>query len=171
VPFYRIKEIKELAHGKNITVELYISKDRYKEIKDVFGVPAEGDILMTAVGTIGEIYVVGRDGDFYFKDGNVLWFKDFDSVDPHFLKFALMSFVENIKKLSKGSAYSALTIEKIDKHKIFIPKSLAEQRVIVKKLDSLSVETKKLEKIYEQKLSDLEELKKSLLRKAFLGGL
>ena len=33
---------------------------------------------MTAVGTIGEIYVVKKDDIFYFKDGNVLWFKNFD---------------------------------------------------------------------------------------------
>src|SRR3989338_7312763 len=92
VPFYRIKEVKELAHDKNIAIEFFISNKRYKEIKDVFGVPAEGDILMTAVGTIGEIYVVGKDGDFYFKDGNVLWFKDFNSVYPYFLKFKSPSF-------------------------------------------------------------------------------
>ena len=97
----------------------------------------------------------------------MLWFKDFDSVDPYFLKFVLMSFVENIKKLSKGSAYSALTIEKIEKHKIFIPKSLSEQKAIVRKLDILSEDTKKLENNYKHKLSDLDEFKKSILNKAF----
>lgn len=48
----------------------------------------------------------------------------------------------------------------------FFP-SLSEQKAIVKKLDALSIETKKLEQIYEQKLADLEELKKSVLSKAF----
>ena len=171
IPFYRIKEIKELAHDKNITLELYISINRYKEIKDVFGVPAVGDILMTAVGTIGEIYVVKDNVEFYFKDGNILWFKNFNSVDPYFLKFVLMSFVEQINKLSQGSAYSALTIEKIEKHKIFLPKSLTEQKTTVKKLDTLSDQTKKLEGVYKQKLADLEELKKSILNKAFKGEL
>ena len=171
VPFYRIKEIKELAHDKNITIELFISDKRYKEIKDVFGVPMIGDILMTAVGTIGEIYVVKNDDAFYFKDGNILWFKNFNSVDPYFLKFVLISFVEQINKLSKGSAYSALTIEKIEKHKIFLPKTLSEQKAIVKKLDELSNKTKKLEVIYMKKLADLEEFKKSVLKKAFSGEL
>ncbi len=171
VPFYRIKEIKELARNKNITLELYISKKRYMEIKDIFGVPIIGDILITAVGTIGEIYVVKNDEEFYFKDGNILWFKNFNSIDPYFLKFVLMSFIEQINKLSKGSAYSALTIEKIEKHIIFFPKSLIEQKSIVKKLDALSAETKKLEAIYKQKLADLEELKKSVLKKAFAGEL
>ena len=171
IPFYRIKEIKELAHDKDITIELFISKDRYKEIKDVFGIPKEGDILMTAVGTIGEIYVVKKDEKFYFKDGNILWFKDFNGIDSTFLKYALMSFVEQINKMSKGSAYSALTIEKIEKHKIFIPDNIAEQKSIVKKLDQLSEQTKKLESIYQSKLLAIEELKKSILSKAFSKGL
>ena len=46
-----------------------------------------------------------------------------------------------------------------------------EQKVIGKKLDAFEVETKKLEKIYEQKLADLEELKKSILKKTFSGEL
>jgi type I restriction enzyme S subunit len=48
---------------------------------------------------------------------------------------------------------------------------LTEQKVIVKKLDELSTKTKKLESIYKQKLNDLEELKKSILQKAFNGEL
>ncbi len=39
------------------------------------------------------------------------------------------------------------------------------------KLDNLSGEVKKLEAIYQQKLADLEELKKSILQKAFEGEL
>ena len=46
-----------------------------------------------------------------------------------------------------------------------------EQKAIVKKLDSLYEQTKKLEAVYKQKLVDLEELKKSVLKKAFLGEL
>ena len=51
------------------------------------------------------------------------------------------------------------------------PKSLKEQQQIVKKLNNLSAETKKLEVIYQQKIKDLEELKKSILQKAFNGEL
>jgi type I restriction enzyme S subunit len=166
VPFYRIKEVKELANDKEISTELFITNKRYDEIKKVFGVPKEGDLLMTAVGTIGEIYVVKKDEVFYFKDGNVLWFKNFDSINSDFLKLVLRSFVENIKRLSIGSAYNALTIEKIENYKIFVP-SLPEQKAIVARLDALSGETKKLEEIYRQKIADVEELKKSVLKSAF----
>ena len=41
----------------------------------------------------------------------------------------------------------------------------------MRKLDALSLETKKLEAIYQQKINDLEELKKSVLQKAFAGEL
>lgn len=49
--------------------------------------------------------------------------------------------------------------------------ALKDQKVITKKLDELSEQTKKLEETYKQKLLDLEELKKSVLHKAFTGDL
>jgi type I restriction enzyme, S subunit len=49
--------------------------------------------------------------------------------------------------------------------------TLEEQQAIVQKLDTLSAETNKLETIYQQKIDDLEELKKSVLQKAFNGEL
>jgi len=67
-----------------------------------------------------------------------------------------------IKSLNQGSLSSIL---------IPIPKSLIEQQAILQKLDALSEETKKLEAIYQQKINDLEEMKKSILQKAFSGEL
>jgi type I restriction enzyme S subunit len=49
--------------------------------------------------------------------------------------------------------------------------SPSEQHRIVQNLEAFSSETKRLESIYRQKLSDLEELKKSILQKAFNGEL
>lgn len=51
------------------------------------------------------------------------------------------------------------------------PKSAKEQKVLIEKFETLSLETKKLEAIYIQKLNDLQELKKSVLQKAFRGEL
>ena len=171
VPFYRTKEIKELSNGKDISLELFISRARYEEIKKSFGVPLIGDLLMSAVGTIGEIMVIENEDEFYFKDGNIVWFKGFKCLDTNYLKYALTAFVEKIKSLAIGAAYSALTIEKLNKYKIAFPKSKIEQQTIVQKLDALSAETKKLESIYQQKINNLEELKKSVLLKAFSGEL
>jgi type I restriction enzyme, S subunit len=54
---------------------------------------------------------------------------------------------------------------------VSFPESLPEQRRIVAKLDAIKAETDKLETIYRKKLADLEELKKSILEKAFSGEL
>ncbi|MEO6832550.1 MAG: restriction endonuclease subunit S [Chitinophagaceae bacterium] len=54
--------------------------------------------------------------------------------------------------------------------KFYLP-SVKTQQTIVRQLDALSLETKKLEVMYQQKISDLEELKKSILQKAFSGEL
>ena len=128
VPFYRTKEIKELSNGKSISLELFISRVRYEQIKQSFGVPKIGDLLMSAVGTIGEIMVIENEDEFYFKDGNILWFKDFEKLDTNYLKYALTAFVEKIKSLAIGAAYSALTIEKLNKYEIAFPKTIKEQQ-------------------------------------------
>jgi type I restriction enzyme S subunit len=68
----------------------------------------------------------------------------------------------SIKSLNQGALSSLL---------IPFPTSLTEQQVIIHKLNVISEETKKLEAIYQQKLANLEELKKSILQKAFSGKL
>jgi type I restriction enzyme S subunit len=53
---------------------------------------------------------------------------------------------------------------------LFVP-PISIQKDIISKLDSLSEQTKKLEEVYKKKLADLEDLKKSVLNKAFTGEL
>jgi type I restriction enzyme S subunit len=67
----------------------------------------------------------------------------------------------NIKSLNQQTL-SALRIP-------FPPAS--KQKAIVARLESISEETQRLKSIYEQKLTALEELKKSVLQKAFTEGL
>jgi type I restriction enzyme S subunit len=81
----------------------------------------------------------------------------------------LRVFVENSSKRAAGQ--DGIRKELLDKYPVPLPKSLKEQKIIVQKLDALSIETKKLETIYQQKINDLEELKKSILQKAFSGEL
>jgi type I restriction enzyme, S subunit len=94
-------------------------------------------------------------------------------LDADYLNYFLNS--DLAKEYGKRVVISSVNQANINGQKLkdyLIPlPSLAEQKTIVKKLDALSVETKKLEKIYEQKLADLEELKKSVLQKAFVGEL
>ena len=59
---------------------------------------------------------------------------------------------------------------KLKGYPIPIP-TLSEQRKIVSSLDALSAETQRLESLYQQKLTALDALKKSLLHQAFSGAL
>jgi type I restriction enzyme S subunit len=78
IPFYRGKEVILKKNGSPIRDGLFISKERYEEVKKKSGKPAKGDILLTAVGTLGVSYLV-QEEEFYFKDGNVIWLKNFSS--------------------------------------------------------------------------------------------
>ena len=49
--------------------------------------------------------------------------------------------------------------------------AIVEQKKIVRDLETLSQETKRLEALYQRKIALLDELKKSLLQQAFAGEL
>jgi type I restriction enzyme S subunit len=80
-------------------------------------------------------------------------------------------FNKQMEKLQKGASYPAVTDSDVKGICISFPKSIEIQHALAQKLDSLSEETKRLEAIYQQKITDLEELKKTILQKAFNGEL
>lgn len=171
IPYYRSKEIKELAHGKSISTNIFIEEEKYFKIKAKYGVPKIGDIMLTAIGaTIGEIYVVNTNNKFYFKDGNVLWLKDFKNLNPYFLKYSLQFYLSHILSIVRGAAYNALTMVKLKQYTIAFP-DIRQQEKIVESLDRTRILSLKCESQYQLKLEQLEDLKKSLLQKAFSGEL
>lgn len=113
IPFYRSKEIIELRKSGSTNSELYISKERFDEINNKFGSPIEGDILMTSVGTLGVAYRVRKSDKFYFKDGNLTWFKDFKGLPSSIIYLWLISKIgqEELAAITIGSTQEALTIE------------------------------------------------------------
>ena len=133
IPFYRGKEIIEKDSNRDISNELFISHERYNEIKEKFGVPVEGDILMTAVGTIGVSWYV-NESNFYFKDGNLIWFKNFkkDKVNSKYLYYIFKSkmFSEIIRNISIGSTQKAITIEQVKKIQLNFPKIDIQNRIV-----------------------------------------
>ena len=168
IPFYRTKEIKELANGKDVSTELFISEKKYKEIKKKFGAPKVGDVMITAIGTIGEIYVVKEGDEFYFKDGNVLWLKNIKHINPVFLRYSLLSFVEGLNKMAHGAAYSALPIQRLKKHIIPVP-SEKQQFNIITKLDKLLNACERLKDTYNLKVNQLGKLKTTVLSNLLRG--
>ena len=127
IPFYRTKEIVELSNGNKISTELFITPKRYNEIRDEYGVPQAGDLLISAVGTIGVIWIVDGKNDFYFKDGNLLRVANSDNFMPVYLKCLLETLIcAHKSKMSSGTAYAALTISTLKEMSVYkVP--LAEQ--------------------------------------------
>lgn len=120
VPFYRTKEIVELSKGNSISTELYITRERFSEIKGMYGVPEAGDLLITAVGTIGVIWIVDGKNDFYFKDGNIIRVHGSKRFNSVYMKNLLENLIaEHKRKMSFGTAYAALTITDLKKFKIY----------------------------------------------------
>ncbi len=97
-----------------------------------------------------------------------------DLVFPLFLGSLLTSkfFKDQILEIGEqGATRQAITKAQLENFKIVIPKTITEQKQIVQELNILASKTQKLETIYHQKIDNLEELKKSILQKAFNGEL
>ena len=139
IPFYRGKEITLKKAGEVITDTIFISKKRYEEVIKTAGKPTYGDILMTAVGTIGSSYFVGNE-DFYFKDGNVIWFKNFKKEGANYFLYDFMQreqFKSIINEITIGSTQNAITITTLGKQQIVIPSDriLLKYSIISEKLN------------------------------------
>ena len=165
IPFYRSKEIIEKGKGEEISHPLYISKEKYDEIKGKYGVPQKGDLLLTAVGSLGIPFVVKDDSPFYFKDGNLVWLKHFQDIDSIFLYYWIKS--ENgynaLYNIAIGSAQKALTIAAIKGYEIPLPPLQTQHRIatILSRYDSL-IEN------YQKQIKLLEEAAQRLYKEWFV---
>lgn len=132
IPFYRSTEIIKKSKNIPVTDPLYISFEKFNSFKERFGAPQKGDLLVTAVGTIGDVYLV-QDETFYFKDGNSVWIRKLkDFVLPEYLKMILASsfYRERLNSISGGSSQKALTIQKLENVEVPIPSGLEQKRIV-----------------------------------------
>jgi len=166
IPFYRSKEIIELSKGGTTSTELFISEERFNEIDSKFGSPKEGDILLTSVGTLGVTYQVRKTDKFYFKDGNLTWFKNFKLLPSSIVYCWLNSSIgkEELDNIAIGSTQAALTISSLKNIELKIPSP-----EIIEKVDN------ELKTIYEKlffnqiQIRTLESLRDTLLPKLMSG--
>ena len=91
-------------------------------------------------------------------------------ANNEYVEYLLQTFKAFLKEKGKGTARDNINMATFENQKFPFP-SVKEQQTIIIKLKALRSETQKLEAIYQQKLLNLEELKKSVLQKAFVGEL
>ena len=135
---------------------------------------AVGDIVFARTGaTTGKSYLITEPPDAVFASYLIrVQLAAKELLPPFlFLFFQTMSYWDCIKSGSSGSAQGGFNATKLGELVIPYPKVPKAQQSIIAKLEGLSVETQRLVSIYQQKLSALDELKKSLLHQAFTGAL
>jgi type I restriction enzyme S subunit len=87
-----------------------------------------------------------------------------------FLNYFFKNFRNEIDALSSGSTVKGITIEKLKKFQIS-PPPLEEQKEISRRLDSLIGKEQQAKEIAEKSLAQIENLKKTILARAFRGEL
>jgi type I restriction enzyme S subunit len=128
----------------------------------------KGTICITIAANIAETGILGFDA--CFPDSVIGVVPNPAEAEVGFVEYLLQSFKVRIQALGQGSAQANINMGTFENERFPFP-GVEEQRRIVAKLDDLSEETQRLESVYQQKLVALDELKKSLLHRAFSGQL
>ena len=128
----------------------------------------KGTICITIAANIAETGILAFDA--CFPDSVIGVVPNQAEAEVGFVEYLLQSFKVRIQAMGQGSAQANINMGTFENERFPFP-HVAEQTQIVVKLDELSEETQRLEFIYQQKITALDELKKSLLHRAFNGAL
>nr|WP_205600904.1 restriction endonuclease subunit S [Halomonas socia] len=150
----------------------YITEDKYQELKRYTVQP--GDVLITIMGTCGRCAVVPTDIPLSINTKHLCCISlDQSKCIPEFLHsyFLYHPIARNfLESRAKGSIMSGLNMGIIKELPVRLPDTQV-QKNIVELINEITEETRRLEAIYQKKLTALAELKQSLLQKAFSGEL
>ena len=138
VPFYRAREIVKLAKDGHVDNELFIAETLYDQYAAKYGVPNEGDILVTAVGTLGVTYIVKHNDRFYYKDGNIICLHQNGSqVNSLYVDFCFKTpFIRQQIDNWNGATVGTFTIVKAKATRIPLP-PLSLQQSFAEKIEAI----------------------------------
>ena len=131
IPFYRAREIGKLADNGFVDNELYIDLSLYEDFSSS-GVPLPNDLMITAVGTLGKVYIVKGNDKFYYKDGSVLCLANKYGLCAEYLKMVIESpfFKGQYRQESQGTTVATLTMVRLQKYFIPIPPLQEQYRIV-----------------------------------------
>ena len=158
IPFFRGRELVQLIKTGNVNPEIFINEELYNNVKE-FGLPQKDDILISAVGTIGKVYIVKGTNPFYYKDAYILCCENFSKITPNYFAIAINSpyIQKQIHQDAMATTVAQLTIERAKNLLIPLP-PLAEQHRIVAKIEELMP----LVECYGKAQDELDKLNESL---------
>ena len=165
VRFLRARDIVAESKNEEVSEPLFISQEKYDEYSAISGKVEKGDLLVTGVGTIGVPMLINSEEPLYFKDGNIIWFKNKNAIDGRFFYHSFNGL--NIQKFIKESAgtgtVGTYTIETGKKTPINLPPQKEEQEKIGEYFSNLD----NLITLHQRKLDKLKNIKASMLNKMF----
>lgn len=170
IPFLSVKNISkgffDLSDIKYISLE-----EHNKLIKRAK--PEFGDILICRIGTLGKAIKISLEFEFSIFVSLGLLKPKVKIISDYLVYFLNSYFIEgwiDNNKVGGGTHAAKLNLNILEKCPIALP-PLKEQEQIASHLDELSSHVKNLKQNYQMQIKDLQELKKSLLDKAFQGRL
>ncbi|WP_022959303.1 restriction endonuclease subunit S [Spongiibacter tropicus] len=170
IPFITISNIDKSTNTIDFSDTFKVPEQYFENLKET-RVPKAGDVLYTVTGSFGIPVVVPSDRAFCFQR-HIGLLRPLDSVDSRWLYYLLMSPIvfTQAESGATGTAQKTVSLKLLRNiHVPFMP--LEQQKSIAENLDRIFENTKHLEGLYSSKLEALDELKKSLLQKAFSGEL
>lgn len=170
VPFITIGNIAKDTRTVDFSDTFMVSRAYFDGLKPNKR-PQVGDVLYTVTGSYGVPVLITESREFCFQR-HIGLIRPKPGVSSEWLYYLLMSpqVFKQANEGATGTAQKTVSLKVLRGYKV--PKvSMETQLSTVAKLDSLFEETQRLESIYQQKLTALDELKKSLLHRAFSGAL
>tara|TARA_R110002110_G_scaffold415748_1_gene654849 strand:- start:89518 stop:90720 length:1203 start_codon:yes stop_codon:yes gene_type:complete len=160
IPFYKIGTFGKVANA-------FISNEIYQEFREKYSFPRKGDILISASGTIGRRVIY--DGEpAYFQDSNIVWIDNDESLVLNEYLYQFYGICD--WNPSKGATISRLYNDDLKAIRISFPNT-ERQKDLVNEMLELGRQTQGMQTLYRKKLTELDELRKSLLHQAFNGQL
>lgn len=165
VRFLRARDVVADFNNEEPDDYLYIDQKMYEEYSAQSGKVQQGDLLVTGVGTIGIPMLIKSEKPLYFKDGNIIWFKNKNAIDGQFFYYSFISKgIQDFIKESAGiGTVGTYTIDSGKKTPINLPTSIEEQKEIgiyFKNIDHLIT-------LHQRECERLQMVKKSMLENCF----
>ena len=166
IPFIRATN---LVNGRISGLDMrFLTPEKHAQLKK--GHLKAGDVLLTNRGEIGKIALVDQAYDNANLNSQIAWLRCRADTDSKYLFYVLQTeeIQSHFQGSKSGTALQQFTIRQLKALRLRVP-PLSTQRQIAASADAVIEETSLLESLYKQKLAAIDELKQSILQKAFSG--
>ena len=170
IPFITISNINKLTNEIDFTNTFKVPDSYYSALK-ITRKPLQGDVLYTVTGSYGIPVIVKEEKEFCFQR-HIGLVRPNNDTDSNWLYYLLMSpqVFKQADEGATGTAQKTVSLKLL--RGLRVPKvPLKEQVNMVEDLNLMYLKSKQLTEIYTRKLESLNELKNTILQKAFSGEL